>query len=144
MNVANTIVRGFNTLRVFQNEPTVTIVNAIDTWDLPANYEYDDATDTIRHTSTGAVLNNYSSYWDTTDVDMLPLETGEELRTLIMAGIVKEGSLDVLIVPADKTVVQNGFRALIGTEQYNIASISQFPKGAVTDILYQVRLERRA
>lgn len=144
MNVARTIAQGFNTLRVYQNYPTVTIVNPINTWDLPDGYAYDDGTDTIRHISTGDVLNNYSSYWNTTDVDMLPLETGEELRTLIMAGIVKEGSLDILIIPADKTIVQNGFRALIGTEQYNIASVSQFPKGATTDILFQVRLERRS
>lgn len=136
-----------NTYRDFrrlQGDPTMTIVRPIAQWTLPSGYAYDDVTDTIRHTSTGAVSTNYSTYWSTDSVDMMPLERSDELRNLILAGIVKEGSFDTLILPDDYATVYAGFRALVDSVEYNILTVRKYPFGVSTAFTYLVRLERRA
>lgn len=135
-------MRTFNALRRLKGDPTVLIVQPIANWTLPSGYAYDPKRDRIYNSGTNTTLSDYDQYWETDEVDYLPMES-EELNTMIMAGIVKEGSVAARILPADYTKLSVGFRAIIDGVQYNIKGVTKFPAGAATAYAYDCRFERR-
>lgn len=121
----------FQRLHALSGKPTVQAVRPIASWTsaLPAGYAYNDATDAIEN-SSGTVINDPSAYWTYDTVNVVPDSAGEELRRLMAAGIVNQGSRSVYVLADDTAKMQVAWRVVIAAQTYRVMSVTDDPAGA--------------
>lgn len=126
---------------VRNSKPSLMVVNPVSTWVLPAGYAYDEATDTVRHETSGAVLTGQEVYWNTSTVPYVSQRASEELQALMIAGVLPAGSIEVAVRAESAAAVRESHLVLVNGKRYNVR---QTPGGAdETETVVRIRLERR-
>jgi hypothetical protein len=127
-------------------QPTMDLVPPLASWSLPAGYAFDDQNDGITTTGgdTFTDLDALSVYFTTDPVYIVPVQETAELRTLIAAGVVPNGTTEVFVLQADVATARAAFAVELSGEWYNVVDSGQGPAGHPTGTWAKVRLERRA
>lgn len=127
--------------------PTMSAVPPLSAWSLPAGYTFDASRDGIL-TGSGAVLNDLdafeaSGYFVGEVIYIVPLQSSDDLRTMVAAGVAPAGSLELYVLSADVATVQEAFAIKLGGLWFNVSSPAVEPSGT-GDVWARVRLERRS
>lgn len=134
--------RGFRAAQLRLGARTMSVIGPISGWTLPTGYTYQRATDRIQN-ATGTVLTPSATHYSgvTTSVSYVPTAVSQELRQLVTAGIVPDGTIDVMIPAANVAAVRAAWAVQIGSNFYRVGSISEMPYGDAD--VARIRLERR-
>lgn len=135
--------RGFRLAQIRLGARTMSVIGPILSWTLPTGYTYRKSADRIMN-SAGQVLEPSASHYGgaTTSVNYVPTAVSQELRQLITAGLIPDGTIDVMIAAADVAAVRAAWAVQIGSSFYRVGSISEMPYGDAD--VARIRLERRA
>ncbi len=135
--------RGFRLAQIRLGARTMSVIGPISTWTLPTGYTYRKSADRIMN-SAGQVLEPGITHYGgaTTSVNYVPTAVSQELRQLITAGLIPDGTIDVMIAAADVAAVRAAWAIQIGSSFYRVGSISEMPYGDAD--VARIRLERRA
>jgi len=124
MNIAGI----FNRSRIVQKNPIVTVVKPITEWTLPAGYTVDYTLDMITD-DFDAVVSDYSSFWETQDVNVLMENRNLAVKGNTLAGMSDSGAQVFYVLAKDVDLVLAAFRIIIGDVQYNVSTVSPEPPG---------------
>lgn len=147
MTLASKINRIFNLANRRYGKPYLEAVPPLSSWTLPAGYTADATLDGIR-TGSGEVLTDLdafetSGYFNLSTVYIVPLQSSDDLRSMIAAGIAPAGQLELYVLAADLPTVRAAFAIQVNGQWYDVAGPAAEPSGA-TDVWARVRLQRRA
>ncbi len=123
------------------NRPTLTAIGAISTWTLPSGYVYSKRKDRITNAS-GVVQTVLASWYAnaTETVKYVPTKNSQETQALVMAGMLTDGSIEVVLLASDATKIRNAWAIDIGSVRYKAKGTTDIPTGSAD--LARVRLER--
>lgn len=135
--------RGFRAAQIRLGARSMSVIGPISTWTLPTGYSYKKSTDRIQNAS-GTVLEPGVTHYGgvTTSVNYVPTAVSQELRQLITAGLIPDGTIDVMVAAGDVATVRAAWAVTIGSNTYRVGSISEMPYGDAD--VARVRLERRS
>ena len=126
-------------------EPVMWVAAPVADWNIPAGFSYDAETDAVTNTITGAVLENVLDYIVGEYLDIVPVKRTADLETLIAAGVVPAGSVDVYILAADSETVKAAHSVEIDGDWYDMREVAHAPVGIAPEGVWaRVRLERRS
>lgn len=145
ISLATAVPRIFRLAWERYGKPTISVVPPLADWTLPAGYAYDASLDGIV-TGGGAVLTSLyamSGYFATTEVNIVPTHPSGDTRSLMAAGIIPDGQIEVLVLATDLPTMRAAFAVQVGGLWYNLPKVQPEPIGT-TDVWARVRLERRS
>lgn len=125
-------------------EPAFAVVPPLSEWSLPVGY-----TSSLQHdgieTTAGDVFTDLevlSGYFATELVYIVPTRAADDTRTMVAAGILPDGTIEVLILSGDIATVRAAFAVKLNDMWFNVMSVAAEPSGT-SDVWARVRLERR-
>lgn len=135
--------RGFRLAQIRLGARTMSVIGPMSSWTLPTGYSYRKGADRIMN-NAGTVLEPGVTHYGgvTTSVNYVPTAVSQELRQLITAGVIPDGTIDVMVAAGDVVAVRAAWAVQIGGNMYRVGSISESPYGDAD--VARVRLERRA
>lgn len=123
--------------------PSMTVVQALTNWLLPAGFGYDPHADQVRN-AAGAVLPNPEDYWVTSMVYVVPQSQGADLRSLVAAGMLASGTVQVSILAADVPTVRTAHAVQLDDIWYTVKDVQHDPPGTgAAGVWATVTLSRR-
>jgi hypothetical protein len=124
-------------------KPTLMAAPPVADWSLPAGFSYDASLDAIVDAS-GTVLPNPEDYWGALNtVYIVPVRSSDDLRSMIAAGIVPDGLLEVFVLAADLATVRTAHAVQVNGQWYDVAGVAAEPSGT-SDVWARLRLTRRS
>lgn len=120
----------------------LTAIGAVATWTaIPSGYTYDPTTDRLVNTS-GTVLTVTPTHYagKTTVIDYVPTGFSLEMRQMIAAGLVPNGTMDVIVKIADVAAMRAAWRVKVGANYYRMSDVNESIPGAAQ--VARVRLVR--
>lgn len=105
-------------------QPTATVVRPLADWNLPAGFSYDERLDRITNSSQ-AVIRNPEDYWVTDTVYIVPNQNPNELRSLMAAGLVPAGTIEIGVMEADAATIENAHAVQVNGQWYDVSYIEQ-------------------
>lgn len=102
--------------------PTAAVVKPVAEWNLPAGFSYDARLDRITD-AAHQVLPNPEAYWVEETVYIVPATNPDEMATLIAAGLVKPGSMDIGVLSADAAKLENAYAVRIDSVWYVVDGV---------------------
>lgn len=134
--------RGFRAAQLRLGARTMSVIGPISSWTLPTGYSYRKSADRIMNAANTVLTPSATEYGAaTTSVSYVPTAVSQELRQLITAGVIPDGTIDVMIPAANVAAVRAAWAVKIGSNFYRVGSISEMPYGDAD--VARVRLERR-
>lgn len=119
------------------------VIRPVSQWSLPAGYAYDESVDAVVYGDTGDVLPNPEEYWASDYIYIVPARAAADVRALVAAGIVPEGTTEVFILADDAEMVRQGHAVEIDGQWYDVVSVDHSPAG-MGGIWARVTLRRRS
>lgn len=122
--LAQRVARVFYTAWLAYGSPQATVVKPISDWALPDGFSYDGRLDRIANASR-VTLPNPQDYWVTEMAYIVPNQNPQELRSLIAAGLVPAGTIEVGIQEADATLFETAHAVQVSGQWYDVGYIEQ-------------------
>lgn len=129
-SVTAMVKRAFDRSWREHGSPEATVVAPIAQWVLlPGGYAYDPVVDAITD-SNGTVLTDYDSYWQTSTVRYVPVQTTDATQALVLGGLLATGSCEIIVLQDDIAALAASFRVVIGSSTYR-ARVTRSPAALV-------------
>jgi len=123
-------------------KPVLVAVRPTTTWTLPTYFAYDPELDVVKNAS-GVVLPNPEAYWGTDTVYIVPAADTADVKMLVAAGVVPDGTVEVSVLAADLATVRAAHAVQLSGRWYDVTDVTDAPAGAPA-VWGIVRLRRRS